>query len=85
MGIQVELKPEVEAVLQRMARDSDFDVSRYIERLIERDVLTSQTFDQILAPVRKGFAESGMSETELNELLEQARDETYQERNTNNK
>lgn len=38
------------------------------------------TFDEILAPVRAGFAESGLSEEELESLLEEAREEVWQER-----
>jgi hypothetical protein len=39
MGIQVELKPEVEAMLQKRAFDRGCDVAGYVERLIEKEVL----------------------------------------------
>ena len=65
MSIQVELKPEVEAMLQKRALDRGYDVAGYVERLIEKDVLAAQSFDEILAPIRQGFQESGMSEDEL--------------------
>jgi hypothetical protein len=37
------------------------------------------TFDESLAPVRAGFAQSGVSEEELASLLEEAREEAWQE------
>ena len=75
MSIQVELKPEVEAMLQKRAIDRGCDVAGYVERLIEKDVLAAQSFDEILAPIRQGFHESGMSADELDTLFEEARED----------
>ena len=80
MSIQVELKPEVEAMLQKRALDRGCDVAGYVERLIEKDVLAAQSFDEILAPIRQGFQESGMSEDELDTLFEEAREDAFQAR-----
>lgn len=80
MSIQVELKPEVEAMLQKRALDRGCDVARYVERLIEKDVLAAQSFDEILAPIRQGFQESGMSEDELDTFFEEAREAAFQAR-----
>jgi hypothetical protein len=80
MSIQVELKPEVEVMLQKRALDRGCDVAGYVERLIEKDVLAAQSFDEILAPIRQGFQESGMSEDELDTLFEEAREDAFQAR-----
>lgn len=80
MSIQVELKPEVEAILQKRALDRGCDVAGYVERLIEKDVLAAQSFDEILAPIRQGFQESGMSEDELDALFEEEREDAFQAR-----
>jgi hypothetical protein len=85
MSIQVELKPEVEAMLQKRAFDRGCDVAGYVERLIEKDVLAAQSFDEILAPIRQGFQESGMSEDELDALFEEAREDAFQARQTKTK
>lgn len=50
----------------------------YIKRLIARD-LETPTLDEILAPIRQGFAESGLTEDELTALFEEARDEVWDE------
>ncbi len=39
-----------------------------------------KTLDEILEPIRQGFAESGMTEEELEHLFEEAREEVWQER-----
>ncbi len=85
MNIQVELKPEVEAMLHRRALDRGCDIAGYVERLIEKDVLAAQPFDAILAPIRQGFQESGMSEDELDALFEEARDDAFQTRQAKTK
>src|SRR5205085_7218237 len=47
----------------------------FVRELIEVQVLASKSFDEILAPIRQGFEESGMTEAELDELFTQARKE----------
>jgi hypothetical protein len=49
-------------------------------KVSEGAVDSGMTFDEILAPVRAGFAESGLSEEELESLREEAREEVWQER-----
>lgn len=43
-------------------------------------VHAGMTFDEILAPIRKGFAESGMTDEELDQLFEEALQEVRRER-----
>ena len=43
-------------------------------------VRSSQTFDELLASIRRGFQESGMTEEELDALFEEAREEVWQEK-----
>jgi site-specific recombinase XerC len=80
MSIRVELKPEVEAMLQKRALARGCDVAGYVEHLIEKDVLASQPFDEILAPIRQGFQQSEMSDDELETLFEEAREDAFQAR-----
>jgi len=63
----------LEVYLQRLAEQDAFDE---MSRPTTQDAPTSpRMFDEILAPVRKGFEESGMKEEEINALLSEARDE----------
>jgi len=48
--------------------------------LIEKDVERAKTLDEILAPVRKNFAESGITEDELDELIESERQAMWEEK-----
>jgi hypothetical protein len=40
----------------------------------------SKTFDEILAPIREGWRQSGMAEDEITALFEETRDEVRKER-----
>jgi hypothetical protein len=55
-------------------------VSKDVERLIASDISATNSFDEILAPVRKTFQESDMSESDLETLFKEAREEVYQGR-----
>jgi hypothetical protein len=52
------------------ARELGKSPARYIESLIDA---ATTTFDEILAPVREGFRESGVSEEELDAAVSEAR------------
>ena len=83
MTVVLELKPEIEAALQKKARDNGFEVNVYLEKLIEKDIDRTKTIDEILAPVCQEFEESGMTEDELDEFIEEIRGEVYQEKSGN--
>lgn len=81
MTVMLELRPETEEVLkQKVGTDVD-GLNGYIESLIERDIQRVKTLDEILAPIRKSFSESGMSEDELNELIDVERQALWDENN----
>jgi len=89
MTITISLPPETEEKLRQAAAQSGVAPDAYAQKLIETVLgggvsadrhSRPETFDEILAPVRKGFDESGMSEDELTALFEEAREEVWQER-----
>lgn len=89
MTMIIALPPEIERQLHERAQACGQSVDGLALRLIEEALhrngsagteQAEQTFDEILAPVRQGFAESGLSEAELDALFEEAREEVWQER-----
>lgn len=48
--------------------------------IFEAKILAQKPFKEILAPVRKGFEESGMTDDELTALVEKAREDFHRER-----
>jgi hypothetical protein len=86
--VSLEMPADIERRLREKARNSGQTLEAYLQQLVARHALAGaetaspapKSFDEILAPVREGFAECGMTEDELNELFEEARDEAWQER-----
>lgn len=64
------------------------EVEDYVKTLIEEaterheriERESEKSFAEILAPVHKEFEESGMSEEEIMEMFEEAREEVWQEK-----
>ena len=80
MTITLKLPEPVERKLaERAAKEGKAPETLAIE-MIERELATPQTFDQILAPFRQSVAESGVTDEELDALVEEAREEIYQEK-----
>lgn len=87
MIVTVDLSPEIEAKIKTQAEKGGVKFEDYIKSLLEEgtirreklDFLSEKSFDEILAPVRQGFQESGLTEDELTTLFEEAREEVYQQ------
>ncbi len=71
----------LEVYLQRLAEQDAFEGTR---RTSGEAAMPPSTFDEILAPVRRGFAESGLTEEEVNALLSEVRREVWHERRKEN-
>jgi predicted DNA-binding protein len=65
--------------LSDIAREKGKTTEQYVYEILETQILASKSFDEILAPIRQGFKESGMSEDEITAMFEKARDEVYQD------
>ncbi len=73
MIITVDLSPEVESRIKLQAASNGVQMDVYVKSLIEEaaarreriDALAAKSFDEILAPMREGFAASSLTEDEL--------------------
>jgi len=81
MTLTIQVPQNIGAILEEKARNQGKDVSAYVENLIEKDIDHRKTLDEILAPIRKNFAESGMSEEDLDALIETERQAMWEEKN----
>ena len=70
MTLTISIPPEVDARLRERAQVLGRDVAEYAADLIQQGISTA-SLDEVLDPVRRAFAESGMSDDDLAELLEQ--------------
>ena len=88
MPITIDLPVEVETRIKTQASDIGEKVEDYLKTLIDEETakrehikkLSEKSFTEILAPIHKEFEESGMSEDELTEFLEEMREEVWQEK-----
>jgi len=79
MDITISIPSDMQDKLRQRAMDSGQDVTEHVEKLIERDLSPPGSLRDTYAPVRQQIKESGVSDDELDTLLEDAREEAYQE------
>lgn len=79
MTLTIHLPERVELRLAERASQEGKTAESLATELIEKAVETDETIHDILAPFRKEFAESGMTEDEWTALVEEAREEVWQE------
>ena len=75
----IQLPTETVQALSVIAREKGKTAEEYVRDMVDTEILASKPFAEILAPIRQGFAESGMTDEELTALFEEAREEVYQE------
>lgn len=66
--------------LDERVRDVGTDREQYIRDLLARDLERPSSLRELFAPVREDFVASGMTGDELEALIEECREEAYQER-----
>ena len=71
-------EPEERCLAARAAKDGK-TVEAFAREVLVRESSPLQTMNEILAPFRKEFAESGMTEEEWGALIEAAREEVWRE------
>ena len=81
MTLTIQLPEAVEKRLAEQAAKDGKTPEALAGELIEKAVNPpgEKTFAEILAPLRQEFAESGMTEAEFDALIEEAREEVWQE------
>jgi len=73
------LAPGTRAAIEELSRSKGKSADDYLRMLIEAEILSEQSFSEILAPIRQSFRESGMTEAELDALFEDARAKVHRE------
>lgn len=73
----IRLPDETFQALSLIAERKGKTVEEYVREMIETEILAAKPFDDILAPIRQGFAERGMSADEITAMFEKARDEVH--------
>jgi hypothetical protein len=79
MSVTVSLPAELGIRVQEAAAQQDWKLEDYVITAVER-ALERFSLDEILAPVRKQFAETGMTEEELTALVKEERKAMWKEK-----
>lgn len=79
MTLTINLPKDVGAALENKAKMSGRDAAEFIEDLVTKEV-NSPSLDEILAPFRRQVEESGITDQEFDEFVEEIREEIYQEK-----
>ncbi|MBA2619570.1 MAG: hypothetical protein H0U87_00040 [Acidobacteria bacterium] len=78
--LTIHVRENTKMILEEKAKNNGKDFTEYVEDLLEKDASRPKTLDEILAPLRRNFAESGMTEEDLDELIESERQAMWEEK-----
>lgn len=78
--LTIHVRENTKAILEEKAKTSGKGFVEYVEDLLEKDADRPKTLDEILAPLRRNFTESEMTEEDLDELIESERQAMWEEK-----
>lgn len=80
MTVQVPIPDDLIPRLEEKARSAGLDREQYVRALVSRDLAGPRTFDEILGGFREEVSASGISDPELDQLFDSARQNSLAER-----
>lgn len=80
MTVHITFAADEEAKLREKAAAVGMDVESYIRLAALEGIGSTQTFDEMLAPIRNAVRQRGVTEDQLDEMIERARNEAWRER-----
>ena len=83
MTLTINVPRNVGAILEEKAKTDGKELMEYVEDLLEKDADRPKTLDEILAPFRREVEASGITDEEFDDLIEEVREEVYQEKLAN--
>jgi hypothetical protein len=73
MVLKLSISAEAEATLKAKAEAAGVDVETYAAAIVEQSTTAPLSLREISGPIAQDFANSGMTEDELSDLLEEAK------------
>ena len=80
MTLNLDIDPELEAKLRERAAAAGKDAASFAIDAVREKLSRPETFDEILAPLRREVKESRISEEQLDALLQSAIQESRRDR-----
>lgn len=80
MTVTISLRPEEQKKLSQRAAAAGKDLSEYVHQLVRRDIESPPSIAQAAEPIARAVQASGISDEEFDALIEQARQEAWDER-----
>lgn len=80
MTIEVPIPDDLIPRLEQKARSAGLDREQYVRALVSRELAGPRTFDEILGGFREEVTASGISDAELDQLFDSARQDSRAER-----
>jgi len=80
MSVTISLPPEAEAKLRLRAQAAGEELPEFLAKLISQFAVPPKSLEEISGDIYKSFLASGMTDDELGDMLEKAKQEMRRER-----
>jgi hypothetical protein len=80
MTVTISLGPEEQRKLDQRAAAAGKDIGEYVHQLVRRDIESPLSISQAAEPIAQAVQACGISDEEFDSLIEQARQELWDER-----
>lgn len=84
MTVRITFPPMMEAEFRKKAAASGKDVTEFVLDAVKEKLKTPETLAQLLAPIHEHTRRTGITEDEIEALVEEVREEARSEKNGRN-
>ncbi len=78
MSVSIEFPPDIEAALRERLARSPQNVTAFVVEAVREKLSRTKTLDEICAPLAQSVAAAGVTDDELDQLFEEARENVWQ-------
>jgi hypothetical protein len=80
MTVTINFPPDLEKTVRQQAARNGQDVDTFVLQAVNEKLAKERTIAEICVPMAQAIAESGISDEELDQFFEEAREEVWQEK-----
>jgi regulator of protease activity HflC (stomatin/prohibitin superfamily) len=80
MTLTIDLPPDLEKTVRQQAAKNGQDVDAFVLQAVNEKLAKARTFDEICAPFAEAVAATGVGDDELDDLVAEAREDAWQEK-----
>ncbi len=80
MTVTIDLSPELETAARQHAARIGQELTTFVVEAVQEKIARTTSFDEVCAPIADALQSAGLTDTEVDEFFEEARQEVWRDK-----